>query len=152
VRNLLHPPGVSSQATSPIPQLSGDTAADAPNEDFEPWAAETIARQRALRAAVLIDAIRCLAGAASIHEQRAQQHAMRWITSRDTNAPFSFHNVCEALGFDPARLRRLLLTPLTGGVRSPWLAILGGRAPSRVVRRPRRPPIRYVVLDGGQKS
>ena len=139
---------MSCQGTNSIAPAYGPE----PTENFEPWAAESIARERALRAAVLIDAIRCLAGAAGRDEQRAQQNAMRWITNRDTSAPFSFHNVCEALGFDPSRLRRLLFRPSIGTQPSPWLAILGGRAPSRAVRRPRRPPIRYVVLKGGQKG
>lgn len=83
-------------------------------EDLDLWTAESIARQRALRAAVLIDAIRCLVGAARMRERRARQSALRWILSRDAKAPFSFSNVCEALSLDPSRLRRSLLEPPFG--------------------------------------
>jgi len=100
---------------------------------------------------VLIDAIRCLIGAAGTRERRSRQTAMRWILSRDMRSPFSFHNVCECLGFEPSRIRRLLLTPSVGLDEPPRLGIASGRSPSRAVRRPRRAPIRYVVLDGGRK-
>lgn len=118
----------------------------------QPWAAEALARQRALRAAVLIDAIRCLIGVAGTRERRSRQTALRWILSRDSKSPFSFHNVCECLGFEPSRVRRLLLTPSITSDGVPRLVIDGARARTRGVRRPRRSPVRYVVLEGGRKA
>ena len=125
-------------------------------EDADTWTAETLTRQRALRAAVLIDAIRCLVGAAGTRERRARQSALRWILCRDGKAPFSFHNVCETLGLDPSRLRRSLLEPAFGADGVPRIALGGerlgapfGRPP---MRRPRRDRARYVVLDGGRSS
>ena len=107
-------------------------------EDFDIRTAESIVRQRALRAAVLIDAIRRLVGAARMRERPARQQELRWILSRDAKAPFSFNNVCEALGFDPSRLRRSLLGPAFGA----------HGVPRSVIRRPRRDRSRYIVLDG----
>ena len=120
-------------------------------EDLGLWTAESIARQRALRAAVLIDAIRCLVGAARMRERRARQSALLWILSRDAKAPFSFNNVCEALGLDPSRLRRSLLEPAFGADSVPRVA-LGGERPGGtsgrlVMRRPQRDRSRYIVLD-----
>jgi hypothetical protein len=131
----------------------GAPARTADGEDGETWTAENLARQRALRAAVLIDAIRCLVDAGGRRERRARQSAMRWLLSRDARAPFSFHNVCEVLGLDPARLRRSLLEPTFGadgvpriafGGELPWAA--SGRLP---MRRPRRDRVRYVGLARG---
>ena len=112
--------------------------------------AETLARERALRAAVLIDAIRCLVGAGGGRERRSRQTAMRWVTSRDDRSPFSFNNVCESLGFEPGRIRRLLLAP-TLGFEFPFDLGLGVRRVGQV-RRPRRDRARYVVLQGGRKQ
>ena len=105
--------------------------------------AEDLARQRALRAAVLIDAVRCLLGVAGHRERRSRQNALRWVLSRDIRAPFSFINVCETLGFEPSRIRRMLLGPVLGvdtEVRLTLTTPGGG-----VVRRPRRDHVRYVV-------
>ena len=134
----------------------GASARIVAGEDADTWTAESLTRQRALRAAVLIDAIRCLVGAAGTRERRARQSALRWILSRDGMAPFSFHNVCETLGLDPSRLRRSLLEPAFGADGVPRIALGGerveapfGRPP---MRRPRRHRARYVVLDGGRAS
>ena len=111
---------------------------------------ETLARERALRAAVLIDAVRCLLGVSGIRERRSRQTAMRWVLSHDTRSPFSFHNICESLGFEPTRVRRLLLGPGLGITAEPGppLAVLQGP----FVRRPRRDRARYVVFHGGKTS
>lgn len=122
--------------------------------EIDIWTAESLGRQRALRAAVLIDAIRCLVGAAGVRERRARQSALRWILSRDAMAPFSFHNLCEALGLDPSRLRRSLLEPALGADGVSRLALggdyRGGPSGRLQMRRPRRERARYVVLDGGR--
>ena len=111
---------------------------------------ERLARERALRAAVLIDAIRCLVGAGGGRERRSRQTAMRWILSRDDRSPFSFINICDSLGFEASRIRRQLLAP-TLGMEFPSEIALGVRRVGQV-RRPRRDRARYVVLQGGRKS
>jgi hypothetical protein len=113
--------------------------------------AEDLARQRALRAAVLIDAVRCVVGVAVHRDRRSRQSAVRWILSRDTRSPFSFYNVCESLGFEPVRIRRLLVGPALGldtDVRLKLEAATSGA----LVRRPRRDQPRYVVLQGGRRA
>jgi len=131
------------------------TARTQDGEGLDLWTAESLARQRALRAAVLIDAIRCLVGAAGMRERRARQSALRWILNRDAKPPFSFGNVCEALGLDPSRLRRSLLEPAFGADGVAHI-VLGGERPGgagRVpMRRPRRDRARYIVIDGGRSS
>ena len=108
--------------------------------------AESISRQRAIRAAVLIEAIRCLVGAARIHERPACQSARHWIGSRDTKAPYSFNNVCEALALDPSRVRRSLLDPAFGADGVPRIALDRPVEPSgrRSIRRPIRKRSRYI--------
>src|SRR5437016_11792215 len=113
VWKLLHRSRVN-QNGGPARMLTADTVT-----------AETLARERALRAAVLIDAIRCLVGAGGGRERRSRQSALRWLLSRDTQAPFSYQNVCEALGLDPSRLRRSVLEPAFGADGVPRIA-LGG--------------------------
>ncbi len=54
--------------------------------------------------AVLEDAIDCYLGRAKrrrIHPKILQREAEYWIRIEDWEAPFSFNNVCEALGLDP---------------------------------------------------
>jgi hypothetical protein len=122
------------------------------SEDFGLGTAESIVRQRALRAAVLIDAIRCLVGAARMGERPARPPALRWILSRDAKAPFSFNNVCEVLGLEPSRLRCSLLEPAFGADGVPRIALGGERRAGTsgylAIRRPRRDRSRYIVLDG----
>ena len=72
--------------------------------------AEDLLRERALRAAVLIDAVRCLLGLAGDRERRM---AVRWVLRRD-DAPFSFDNVCQTLGLPPRPIRRVMLDPSLG--------------------------------------
>jgi len=116
------------------------------------WTAESISRQRAIRAAVLIEAIRCLVGAARIRERPACQSARHWIGSLDTKAPYSFNNICEALALDPSRLRRSLLDPAFDASGVPRTA-LGqarpvGTSGHRSIRRPIRKRSRYIRRNG----
>ena len=113
---------------------------------------ESISRQLAIRAAVLIEAIRCLVGAAPMRERPARKSARRWIVSHDTKAPYSFNNVCEALGLEPSRLRRSLLDPAFGADGVPGIA-LGQALPMgtsgyRSIRRPMRDRSRYIMSEG----
>jgi hypothetical protein len=133
------------------PEVGEPTALD---PDIDLWTAESLGRQRALRAAVLIDAIRCLVGAAGSRERRARRSALCWFLSRDVRAPFSFENVCESLGLEPARLRRALLTPSFGADGVAHIALGGEPARGEFrrlpMRRPRRDRARYAVLEGGR--
>jgi hypothetical protein len=116
---------------------------------------ESLLRERSLRAAVLIDAVRCIMGASGTHDPKARQAAMRWVMSYDARSPFSFHNVCESLGFNPSRVRRAVLAATTPEDAS-RLAIgldMLDPAPHRVtVRRPGRTRLRYAVLRGGRRA
>jgi hypothetical protein len=96
------------------------------------------ARERALRAAVLLDAVRCLELEPGTRGDRAglARQAWRWVRSRDVRAPFSFHNVCESLGLDPSRLRRRLLTRwLPQGMQEREVSRQQAAAGSRTPRR-----------------
>ena len=111
---------------------------------------ESISRQRAIRAAVLIEAIRCLGGTARMHERPECQSARRWIGSRDTEAPYSFNNICEALALDPWRLRRSLLDATFGADGVPRIALdrPTGTSGHRSIRRPIRKRSRYISRNG----
>jgi hypothetical protein len=68
--------------------------------------------ERALMVAVLRDAITCLekyAAFRSSGNRRLFDEALEWILSDDCEWLFSFNNVCEALGVNPAYLRRGLI-------------------------------------------
>lgn len=79
------------------------------------WSAEHGSTQRsgeyALMWAVLADGIECYRRNAhgTSAAQRAEFHeAEDWISRTDWNWPFSFVNLCELFGFDPAGVRRAL--------------------------------------------
>ena len=119
---------------------------------FDGLTAERLVRQRALRAAILIDAVRCVMGAPGTHEPGTRRAAVRWVLSRDTAAPFSFQNVCESLGFEPSRIREVLMTPFSGAERPLRIAVRRKRwsaSPRAWVRRPRRDRLRKRVGAGG---
>jgi hypothetical protein len=65
----------------------------------------------ALRCAVLNDALECFLkqfvkdGRRTL---RLAKEAEEWLFNDDDRWPFSFINICHALGFDPSRLRRNL--------------------------------------------
>ena len=58
--------------------------------------------------AVLEDAVRCLAGEIGPRQERPQLavEARQWIVDAGIHWPFSFENICDALGFEADRLRR----------------------------------------------
>ena len=65
--------------------------------------------ERRLRLAVLEDAIRYVQRYRNTTDKRRRalyEDALDWFTSPDRSDPFSFENVCDALGFDPDYLRR----------------------------------------------
>ena len=64
--------------------------------------------ERALMWAVLADGIDCYrrnAHPTSVQEQADFDEAERWVFVTDWEWPFSFVNLCEAFGFDPAGVR-----------------------------------------------
>src|SRR5207247_9553298 len=67
--------------------------------------------ERELMRAVLEDAIRCLAGEIGPSRERGQlaADARQWIVASDARWPFSFDNICDAIGFDSGALRPRLL-------------------------------------------
>lgn len=66
--------------------------------------------ERRLMVAILEDAVSCLGKdprRASRQQRKAFEEAHSWVNADDAEAwIFSFSNVCEMLGFDPAYLRR----------------------------------------------
>jgi len=76
-----------------------------------------LSRERALRFAILMDAIRCLAGTPGGRSRDRLVLARRaeiWVRRRDARWPFSFDNVCDALNIDTERMRSYLLNPASG--------------------------------------
>lgn len=49
-------------------------------------------------------------GAGPATDVQAARHAIAYLASKDRVWPFSFENICEALGLDPDSLRRELQT------------------------------------------
>ena len=69
----------------------------------------SISSERDLMFAILADAIDCYwkyAGARDGRGIKLYQDARRWLFDDDEAETFSFVNVCDALSFDPAYIRR----------------------------------------------
>jgi hypothetical protein len=68
--------------------------------------------ERALMRAVLEDAIHCLAAETGPTGKRSRlaAEARTWVADDDLQWPFSFANLCDALGFNCETLRARLLT------------------------------------------
>ena len=84
-----------------------------PSQHAEPARTQELARpERRLMLAILSDAIvlfqKC-AGDIGTSRRRELRETERWILSDDQRWPCSFVNVCDALGLEPAPLRRMLL-------------------------------------------
>ena len=81
----------------------------------EPWLSvlkERGSGERALLCAVLADAVRCLTrtiGGTPKDQARLAVQARRWVMKRGEDWPYSFENVCAALGLHPRLVRRRLL-------------------------------------------
>ena len=84
-----------------------------PQQFFEgPRGDSDFSPEKALMLAILEDAIRCFQEYFRTTRARPRmlsRQAERWIRTRDWNWPFSFNNVCEALGIDPDCMRDALL-------------------------------------------
>jgi len=74
----------------------------------DPHFPEVLLRELRLRAAVLVDAIRCLEPSPDAYQRKLTRHARRWFLNTEANQPFSFVGICDALGLEPARIRRTL--------------------------------------------
>ena len=84
-----------------------------PQQFFEgPRCDSDFSPEKALMLAILEDAIRCFQEYFRTTRARPRmlsRQAERWIRTRDWNWPFSFNNVCEALGIDSDCMRDALL-------------------------------------------
>jgi hypothetical protein len=105
------------------------------------------AGERALMRAVLEDAVRCIAGEIGPVRERPQlaAEARAWIADPDTRWAFSFHNVCDHLGFDAGQLRGRLLRD------APVLAVVDdGRGAAARARRetPAEHEIMQMIREG----
>jgi hypothetical protein len=96
------------------------------------------AGERRLMLAVLIDGLRMLAHHPS---PRRRLEELRWVTGTERDHPFAFEPLCEALGVDPARLRRCLApllheVEMRGGRR---VSVRSRRAPAADLTSPQAP-------------
>ena len=76
------------------------------------WDADT-SGARALMLAVLEDAVRCIENGRWQRRFRARRlaaEAEAWVRCDRADWPFSFCNICEALGIDADAMRRRLLS------------------------------------------
>ena len=125
VRRGHEPPGSSNglptrgcrEIEPPILQYALDgRLAELENTDAEPWhlvLRERASGERALLCAVLADAVRCLTrtiGGQPKDQARLAIQARRWVMKRGEDWPYSFENVCAALGLHPRLVRRRLLS------------------------------------------
>jgi len=112
-------------------------------EENQPGLAGLAAGERALMRAVLEDALRCVTGDVGPARDRAERaaEARAWVAEADGVWPYSFENICDALGFCTERLRTRILRDAPEVVAS--VADDASRA-----RRPRRPsPSEQDIID-----
>ena len=80
---------------------------------FETLRRKTILEpEKRLMLAILEDAINCFQDnllAQNVRRRRLFEEAEEWIVEVDGDCVFSFENICEALGFNPAYVRQGLL-------------------------------------------
>ena len=80
---------------------------------FETLRRKTILEpEKRLMLAILEDAIRCFQDnllTRNVRGKRLFEEAKEWIVEADGDRVFSFENICEALGFNPAYVRQGLL-------------------------------------------
>jgi hypothetical protein len=76
----------------------------------QPRARADVLPEMRLMVAVLQDAVDCIRKrSAADPTGRTARDAAAWMSSRDTDWPFSFERICEALGLDADRVRAVLL-------------------------------------------
>jgi hypothetical protein len=105
--------------------------------------------------AVLEDAVRCFqanVGAASGKGRRLFNETELWMRSETADGPFSYVNVCETLGIDPAYLRRALMDwkarRLAGQIRRPLVR----RSPVMITHRVSAPRVRNRTPRGARRA
>ena len=107
-----------------------------PRQELRPTGQHRIEPQRRLMAAVLQTVLDDVRGpsrrAAGRH---AHEQARAYVASTDRSWPFSFENVCEAIGIDADRMREQLSVPGPSGSGS-WAAITALRARARAAGSP----------------
>jgi hypothetical protein len=93
--------------------------------------------------AVLEDAIRCLSGEIGPVRERPQlaAEARAWIEATELQWPYSFHNVCDHLGFDPERLRARVLRD------APELPAIDGVQQLAAARPRRETPAEHEIMQ-----
>jgi hypothetical protein len=78
-----------------------------PEQYFDRWSARASeSPEKRLMFAVLLDAVIQLRG----HNRKDAAEAEEWIRDTGEDSPFTFRNICEALGIAPDRLARGLLS------------------------------------------
>jgi len=83
-----------------------------PSQYFEPLHRKTLWEpEKRLMLAILEDAINCFRHNLSAQngKRRLCQEAAEWVVETGSDWVFSFENICEALGFNPAHVRQCLL-------------------------------------------
>lgn len=109
----------------------------------QPGLAGPAAGERALMRAVLEDALRCVTGDVGPARDRAERaaEARTWVGASDHTRPFSFENICDALGLCAERLRTRILKD------APEVVAPAADEAART-RRPRRPtPSEQDIID-----
>lgn len=114
-----------------------DSGAVSPDLFFSPpTSAGALRGEVALMYAVLEDAVRCFQEqfiSGGQHAKRLGREAEAWFFSEDQQWPFSFVNICAALGLDTAYirqgLRRWYQRPPLQLRKNRWRAVVSGRRP-----------------------
>jgi len=99
-----------------------------------PTHADSSYGEAALMRAVLEDAIHCLQKSAGRKAQRLAREAEQWLFTDDHRWPFSFINICGALGLDAEYVR----SGLKGWRQGPASDPLQEKRREALVRRPAR--------------
>ncbi len=82
-----------------------------PSQYFELTGSRGLSSEQRLMLAVLVDAINLLQnarGEGSARRSTAYSEAREWVFAPPSDRAFSFANVCDGLGIDPAMLRERL--------------------------------------------
>lgn len=100
--------------------------------------------EKRLMLAVLEDAVAILSRGSAVRgagTRLAVDEVRRWYASEDRRWPFSFVNICEALGFDPSGMRAALARLPSGNSPAPIAPVFRARrnlgSRTQVVVRPR---------------
>ena len=83
---------------------------------FETLRKTILEPEKRLMLAILEDAIHCFQDnlfTRNVRGKRLFEEAEEWIVEADGDRVFSFENICEALGFNPAYVRQGLLRWMT---------------------------------------